>query len=353
VSRPPQDAAAGRSLAPRPPAREGIGADRVLLLALAGVFVWLVGDVLLMVFTGILVAVGLDGLARALAERTPLKRGLALVVVGVAASATLVGLGVLIVPRVTGQIDQLWSLIINAVESGRAAISRWGWPEQLVDLEDGSGQDRLMDFAGSLAGRVAGMTMAAIGIVGGFFVVITIAIFAAADPGLYRRGFLALLPSGGRRWDAALSSVGHSLRWWFFGQLVSMAVLGVTVSVGLWLLGVDLWLSLGVLTALLTFIPVLGPIIAGVPILIVAFSEGTGTGLAVLAFYLVVQNLEGNILVPYIQQRAAHLPPVLLISVQIMFGALFGIAGFILAAPLTVVGMVLVRELWVAPRQGT
>jgi predicted PurR-regulated permease PerM len=77
-----------------------------------------------------------------------------------------------------------------------------------------------------------------------------------------------------------------------------MALLAVTVSLGLWVIGVELWLSLGVLTGLLTFIPILGPLIAAVPILVVAFAEGAQTGLIVLAFYLVVQNVEGNVIVP-------------------------------------------------------
>lgn len=125
-----------------------------------------------------------------------------------------------------------------------------------------------------------------------------------------------------------------------------MVVLGVTVSVGLMLLGVELWLSLGVLTGLLTFVPILGPIIAGVPILLVSFAEGPNVGLSVLAFYLLIQNLEGNLLVPYVQHRAVQLPPALLVSAQVVFGAAFGLMGFILAAPLTVVGLVLVQQIY-------
>ena len=136
------------------------------------------------------------------------------------------------------------------------------------------------------------------------------------------------------------------MRWWFLGQLVSMIVLGVTVSLGLMLLGVELWLSLGLLTGLFTFVPILGPIIAGAPILLVSFTESTDVGLSVLVFYLLVQNVEGNFLVPYIQHRAVHLPPALLLAAMVVLGALFGLPGFILAAPLTVVGLVLVKKIY-------
>jgi len=133
---------------------------------------------------------------------------------------------------------------------------------------------------------------------------------------------------------------------------VTRAVLAVTVSLGLWGIGVELWLSLGVLTGVLAFIPIRGPVIAGAPILIVAFAEGTSTGLSVLVFHLIDQNPKGNLLVPYVQHRAGHLPPTLPVSTQILLGALLGALGFILAAPLAVVGMVLVQRLCVAPEEG-
>jgi predicted PurR-regulated permease PerM len=147
--------------------------------------------------------------------------------------------------------------------------------------------------------------------------------------------------------DDALSAVARALRWWFLSQLVSMLLLGVTVALGLWVIGVELWLGLGVLTALLTFVPYLGPLVAFLPIAMVAFAQGVETGLIVTVFYLAVQNVEGNVVVPWIQHKVVHLAPVLAISMQVLLGMVFGLAGFILAAPLTVVGMVLVQKLWV------
>jgi predicted PurR-regulated permease PerM len=102
-----------------------------------------------------------------------------------------------------------------------------------------------------------------------------------------------------------------------------------------------------VLTGLLTFIPFLGPILAGIPILIVGFSEGLQTGIIVLVFFLVVQNLEGNFLGPMIQHKVADLAPVLLISLQVLMSALFGVMGLIMAAPLTLVAMVMVKKLYI------
>ncbi|WP_230533571.1 AI-2E family transporter [Microvirga roseola] len=153
--------------------------------------------------------------------------------------------------------------------------------------------------------------------------------------------------------DALVSErVGYTLHWWLIGQLVSMTVLGTLTSLMLWGLGIQLWLGLGVLTGVRTFIPFLGPIIAGVPVLAIAFAEGTQTGLIVLVLYLILQNTEGYFLTPMIQQRAAELPRALLIAMQVLMGLLFGAAGFILAAPLTAVGLVAVNLLYIEAALG-
>ncbi|MFN4128943.1 MAG: AI-2E family transporter, partial [Paracoccaceae bacterium] len=105
--------------------------------------------------------------------------------------------------------------------------------------------------------------------------------------------------------------------------------------------------ALAVLTALLTFIPYIGPLIATVPIVAVGFAEGMQTGLIILVAYVVIQILEGDVLVPMIQQKAVNLAPAFLISMQVLLSVIFGIVGLTLAAPLTIVAMVAVQKLWV------
>jgi predicted PurR-regulated permease PerM len=320
--------------------------ESVLLMALVGVFVWIAGDVLLLVFAGVLLAVGLDGLSTALVRHIPLARGWALAITGTMLLALLGVIGWVVVPQFLGQLDDLWERMAGLVDQLREPLENHDWASRL--LNDSQEQGRLADAAGAAMQHAATAGLAVVGVAGSLVVLIAIALFAAADPALYRRGFLLLLPAPRRaRVEAALLESARGLRWWFLGQLISMLLLGVSVSAGLKLIGVDLWLSLGVLTALLTFIPFLGPIIAGVPIVIIGFAEGVQTGLIVLAFYVVVQNLEGNFFVPMIQHRVVNLAPALLISVQVLMGTLFGPLGLIMAAPITVVGMILVKKLYV------
>jgi predicted PurR-regulated permease PerM len=320
--------------------------DNILLVSALAFFVWFTGDVLLLVFAGLLLAVGLDGLASSVQDRTPLSHGWALLVVTILLAAFLAVIGMTVVPQFLAQLDQLWERLVGFAERAQQTLSRYEWARQL--MQDSEEQGGVAEAASAIARQAASAMLAILGVASSLVILLAIAIFAAANPGLYRRGVLTLLPAGRRaRVEEALAATVHALRWWFLAQIIAMILLGVTVAIGLMIIGVDVWLSLGVLTGLLTFIPFLGPIIAGIPIVIVGFSEGLQTGISVLVFFLVVQNLEGNFLGPLIQHRVVNLAPVLLISVQVLMSTLFGVMGLIMAAPLTLVAMVMVKKLYV------
>lgn len=323
--------------------RDWLRADMVLLAIGLVVLVWLLGDVLLLVFAGILLAIAIDGLAMPVAERSPLPRGWAVLAVVVLLALLLIGAGFLIVPQFLEQIGALWQRLEELGGQAQQILQRYPWLERLLE-GDGEGGGA----PGQIAGRLATATMTLLGALASLGIVVVIGLFMAADPGLYRRGVLKLMPVRARpRADETFSTIAYALRWWLFGQLVSMLLLGVTTSLGLLVLGVDLWLGLGVLVGLLTFIPFLGPIIAGIPVVLIGFAEGMQTGLLVLVFYLVLQNVEGNVLTPMIQHRAVELAPALLIAMQVLFGTLFGTLGLILAAPVAVVGLVAINLLYI------
>jgi predicted PurR-regulated permease PerM len=325
----------------------------VVLLGIAlAFFVWYVGDVLLVIFAGILLAVALSSASDGLARWTPLNRGLSLLLVIILAILGLVGLGFLVVPQAIEEVWALWERMVGIAGD----VQRWAQQFALLDQpegNDGNGEnsgltESVIGTVQDAAGAAAGALMTTLGALGTILIVAILGGFMAANPGVYLRGLKKLAPQRHRpRISEVLAMTGHGLRWWLLGQLVSMALLGVSTAIGLYLIGIDLWLGLALLTALLTFIPFLGPLIAGIPIVAVGFAAGLQTGLIVLAFYLVLQNVEGNIITPMIQERAVRMPPALLIGMQVLFGALFGIPGLILAAPLTVVGMIAVNMLYI------
>jgi predicted PurR-regulated permease PerM len=325
-----------------------IRADVVLLVIGIAALVWFVGGVLLMVFAGILIAIALDGLADLVSRYTPLARTWALALITFLLALLLTAGGWFIIPQFLEQFGALWEQLLLLLERAHDELDRFPWIQQALGLDAAEDGGEESGDIGEIANQVATAVMTVLGIVATVLIVVVIAVFMAANPALYRNGLLRLVPRRQRdRADELLATAGFALRWWLLGQLISMLVLGTVTSIGLLLLGVEVWLGLGVLVGLFTFVPFLGPILAGIPVVTIGFATGVETGLAVLVFYLVLQNVEGNVLTPMIQQRVISLPPALLISVQVLMGTIFGIGGLVLAAPVAVLGMIAVNLLYI------
>lgn len=329
-----------RSAADRPPRPR---TTSVLVAFGIGVLLWLLGDVLLALFAGILIAVALDALTMLVSDQTRLHRTPALVVILLAGVAVAGPISLL--PTVLDQIGGVWERLSTLAEEGVERARSLPLLGQLLDETD---MTEAAPDASQVAGRIASLSMSLVNGVALAVIVVATGLFLAYDPALYTRGALRMVPAPMRaRGAETLASIGYALRWWLLGQLVSMSVLFAVTSTGLYLFGIELWLGLGILTGVFTFVPFRGPALAAVPILLIAFSEGIGTGLGVTMFYVIVQNLEGAFLTPIIQQRAVRLPPAVLISSQVLMAALFGVSGLILAAPLTAVTMIAVNLVYI------
>jgi predicted PurR-regulated permease PerM len=138
-----------------------------------------------------------------------------------------------------------------------------------------------------------------------------------------------------------------TLRFWMLGQLVPMIVIGTITWLGLWWIGVPMAATLGILAGLFNFIPNFGPLVSLIPAMLLAMTDSPEKALWVVGLYVVAQTLEGYVLSPLVQKKMVLLPPALTISVQVLLGVLVGAIGVALAAPLTAVGLVLVKMLYV------
>ena len=106
-------------------------------------------------------------------------------------------------------------------------------------------------------------------------------------------------------------------------------------------------MALGLIAGLLEFVPYVGPIVTAVPTMAVAAAEEPTKALWVAGLFLLIQQIEGNLIMPLVQQRTVDLPPVLTIFAVVAFATLFGVLGLLFATPLAVVCFVLVKKLWV------
>ncbi len=300
--------------------------------------------VLLLTFAGLLLAVLLRHLAQLLTRYLPLPVGasLALVLVGFVLLAAI--FGILAGPRVTSELTEVVQSLPGAIQTLRAFVADTKWGGYLLDTLFAGGQPKGLNVMGMMGGTVS----TGLSLIVNLVVVLTIAIFLSVNPGLYRTGFLHLVPKTARpRARAVLDTIADGLWRWLLGQSVDMIAVGLLTGLGLWLIGVPVPVALGLIAGLTNFIPYVGPFLSGIPATLIAFSQSPTDALYTAGLFLLVQQIEGNILMPLIQKRATSLPPVLTILAVVALGGLFGLLGALLATPLMLVGIVLVRMLYV------
>jgi len=333
-----------------PPAKssERIGAGRAILLALiiaaAGVLVWTLGHIVLLIFAGIVVAAVLD--AGVWYNPLPIPRPWKLALLVLVLSAG-VGFGAYWAgATVVSEFRALEKAVLDQIAQLDNAVEDLDLPFQL--LEDSEqieamvpDNEAVVGFAGDAFWTVSGVVINA-------FTVFLLGIFLAISPSSYRRGIVVLVPPNLRERTAeVLTETGKTLQMWLLGQLAAMALVGVSVFALLWLLNVPNAFALAGVTALFNFIPFLGPVLAAIPVGLVALMQGNTTFLLVMGGFLVIQWFEGYLVTPLIQQRAVDLPPAHSLAFLMVMGALFGELGVALATPLLAVVRVLVLRLYV------
>jgi predicted PurR-regulated permease PerM len=309
----------------------------VLFLGALAVFLWQSLHVVLLLFGAILLAVILRGPAELLSRWTGVRAGLAVVIVAILLIALLAVLGWAFGAKFVEQADRLIDRLPSLLDEARHLAERLGIAHLIPRLGDADGAT-----AGTVLRQASGLALSTFGFVGDVALVIVAAAYIAAAPQVYQRGFIGLLPPSQRvRVREALAYTGIALHRWLVGQVVCMLAVGTVTAVGLTLLGVESALALGVLAGFLEFIPFLGPIMAALPAVLLAFSQDPD-----LALYVGVQAVENYALFPLVQKEAVDLPPALALFAIAAFGTAFGILGAIYAAPLTVIAIALTQKLY-------
>lgn len=177
-------------------------------------------------------------------------------------------------------------------------------------------------------------------------VIVVAGVYLAAQPRLYGMGVLRLLPPEKRqRAKTIANTVAESLSAWLKAQGLSMLFIGVFTGITLSIIGIPAAPALGIIAGICEFVPYLGTIMVAIPAVILGFAQSTETGIWTIIALVAVQQIQGNVVTPLIQSQVAELPPALTIFSLFAFGIIMGPMGVILAAPLTMVAVALVREL--------
>lgn len=306
----------------------------------------------LLLFAGILIGCFWTGLARWLARKSGWGYGLTLALTITLCFSLLVAIFWYLGPAVARQLDQLIAQLPSSLSALRDKFGQYQWSQELLNMmPDG---DQLVKNPEKIISRIAGFLGTAVGMLVDVVLVLVLAIFISVNPKLYHDGITLLFPERKRpRISHALNASSYTLFMWLVGRIIDMAILGLATGLGLWMLGFDLALALGILTALLCFIPNIGPVLSVIPPALIAVADPQLKVWWVVALYAGLQTLESYLLTPLIQKKAVELPPALLLIAQVVLAAMFGGLGLLLATPLVAVALVLVKMLYIEDVIGT
>jgi len=208
----------------------------------------------------------------------------------------------------------------------------------------------LVPSGGTIVGLATGLLTSLGTILSALAIVIIGGIYLAAQPRLYGKGVIMLTPQSARgKLTRTFLSVADSLNAWLVGQGIGMVFVGVASTIGLSLIGLPAAPAIGLVAGLCEFVPYLGTIVVVIPSVILAFGQSTTMGIWTIVVLITVQQVQGNVVMPLLQSRMVELPPALTIFSLVALGVLLGPVGVILATPITVVAMVMVKSLYVNP----
>lgn len=338
---PSPDAAPGG--ANRAAGRRLSGAAQLAALAVAALLLWRLADVLLMAFGAVLTAILLHALARPLVLRLRLRRPVALSLAVLALGGAVAGSLWLFGQQVAIQLAALSELAPRAWDAIRELLS--GSPLGTYVLDD---LERLRRADGWVVDTASRMVRGSASGAAATLIVLFAGLYLAFHPATYVGGVLRLVPQGARARSAeVLDACGEALNRWLLGQLASMVLVGVTVGVGLWLVGAPSPLALGVLAGLAQFVPVVGPMAAALPGLVVSATVGGETLFWTGAVYLGAAQFEANVVTPLLLRQMVELPMAVTLFAVLAMGVLLGPLGVLFATPLAVIAYVVVRCVYV------
>jgi predicted PurR-regulated permease PerM len=318
---------------------------RVLIVFAIGALVaslWVLSDIVLLVFGAALVAVVLRTLMVPIANATGMGDSGAL-----AASVTIIicVIGALVVPFGSMLIEQI-EYLIQQLPLALGALTQ---PLNLGHVSEAWQSSAI----GNLASKAVTWGSTIFGAAASFVLVLVGGIYFAASPGQYHGGLITLFPE---RWHkivgATIDDASYSLGQWVRAQVVAMAIVGTMMGVGMWLIGVPSALALGLFAGLMEFVPIVGPIVGAIPAVLLASSQSGEMALWAFGIAVLIQQVENFIIAPIVVGHVVKLPPAVGLFAVVAIGVLFGPLGLLLGYPLAIVFDVAIRRLYVRETLG-
>ena len=297
-----------------------------------GIFVWLlllIKSVIIALFIAMILALGIEPFVVWIVSHK-IPRGIAVLIVVICFLTFLLSLGSIVISPLFLQLNLLSNQFPKYLDKFGEIIKRPGFTNDF--------NSALIKQFSQTTGNVLSAT---IGAFSGVFTILTVIIFTAyilLDFDNLRKLFVNSFPSHRQKEITLLTSrIENKLGGWLRGEAVLMIIVGTATYLGLLAIGIESALALAVIAGLLEIVPIIGPILSVIPALIIGLVMNPLTGLAVLGLYVLVQQLENNILVPKIMQKSIGFNPLVTIVALLIGGKLLGIIGALIAIPVTIV----------------
>ena len=315
----------------------------VIALAALALLLWQLRTVLVLLFGAVVVATIVRAIAEPFSKHLRLPDGIAVLASVLLLAAVMLGIAWLLGQQIAAQLDALAATLPRALDQVDQWLASFGLSHPFATWFA-----QLHTSGGTLVSRFGTWLTSASTAVANFLIVFFGGVFLASEPRFYRTGAIKLIPPAKRSvFSQAMDESERALRLWLKGELIAMLVIGLMTGIGLWLLGVQSWLVLGILAGFFEFIPFAGPILSAVPAILIALVQSPQLALWTGLMYVFIQHSEAYLIQPIIQQYAVEVPAVVLLFSLLAFAVLFGPIGILFAAPLSVVAYVLVKRLYV------
>ena len=309
---------------------------------------WQIRQLLLLIFTAVVIATSLNIIVKSFCRRG-IKRVYGVLLTIFLLLGVISGFFWIIVPPFVNQFQLLAQLIPLGIEKLNS------WLDVIVIRLDPEIMNylptreelakQLQPLLENLLGGGLSLFYGSLGVLLSTLFLLVITLMILGNPTPYRQGFIRLFPAFYRhRVDEILDLCDRALEGWLVGILFNMCVIAMLSFIGLSILGIPLALAQAILAGILTFIPNLGPFLSVLSPMAIALLDAPWKSLAVLIYYVLIQQIEGNFLTPFVMERQVSLLPAIALLSQIFFASFFGFLGLFLALPLTIVGQVWFKE---------
>jgi predicted PurR-regulated permease PerM len=339
-----------------------VGGIGIVLFATLVLFTWYFAATLFLIFAGMLLGVALNAMTNLLGRVVRLPHALRLTIVCLVLASLLSGVIFLGGTTIAQQATVLSNTIKSQLVGVKAFLEKNGIDTSYFDLgSPGTSTDSSMSAShgaaahnlpsagtiassgGAIVSQTLKLLLGTVSAVGNFFIVLFLGLTFAAQPSVYRAGLLFIVPAPQRaRATVIVDRIGATLERWLIAQIITMAVVFLVTWIGLALIGVQSSFILGIQAGLLTFIPTVGPLLAGLIVVLASLASGWVVAVSAFVLFLGIHALESYILTPILQRQALDIPPATLFAFQILLGVVFGIWGLALALPVIAIVKVMI-----------